>query len=424
MQLTPGLATVLTLLSLSISASAASGSLTIPLAKKSSVTRPDGTVNIEFLRSHTARIAAKYRHTFAAYEKNTGSQHSLLASLIPRNDDASSETKSKGEGVVPLTDENAQLWQGTISVGTPPKKFTVDFDTGSSDLVLPGSNCGSSCSGHTLYSPSASSTAKDLGKPFSLAYGDNSTVKGEQWTDTVNVGGLIAKAQTLGVASQYSEGFGLANFPADGLLGLAFPSISSYPATPLFNTLMTAKPAQLSQPLFAFKLSTSGSELTLGDVDTKAFKGQLTYVAVSAEGYWQVSLDSVNVGKTQVAKNAQAIVDTGTTLIATSSANAKTFYAKIPGSKERSDVFPGLWTVPCSSASQINVSLTFGGQKFAVSPQTFVLGAISSGSPDCMGGVMGQGAAGDAWIVGDVFLQNVYTVYDMGNKRVGFANLA
>jgi cathepsin D len=30
----------------------------------------------------------------------------------------------------------------------------------------------------------------------------------------------------------------------------------------------------------------------------------------------------------------------------------------------------------------------------------------------------------DGWLIGDAFLQNVYTVFDMGRMRVGFADLA
>jgi len=66
----------------------------------------------------------------------------------------------------------------------------VDFDTGSSDLFLPSPICGSDCSGHSLYDPSASSTAQELSKTFLLAFGDGSTVEGEQFTDVVSIAGL------------------------------------------------------------------------------------------------------------------------------------------------------------------------------------------------------------------------------------------
>jgi cathepsin D len=71
-----------------------------------------------------------------------------------------------------------------------PRYDTVDFDTGSSDLFLPTPMCGANCSGHKLYDPSASSTAQDLHKTFSLIYADGSTVKGEQFTDVVSVASL------------------------------------------------------------------------------------------------------------------------------------------------------------------------------------------------------------------------------------------
>jgi cathepsin D len=71
-----------------------------------------------------------------------------------------------------------------------PWHDTVDFDTGSSDLFLPSPSCDSSCSGHRQYDPDASSTAHDLHKPFSLSFGDGSTVDSEKNTDFVSVAGL------------------------------------------------------------------------------------------------------------------------------------------------------------------------------------------------------------------------------------------
>lgn len=175
-------------------------------------------------------------------------------------------SSKRATGSDDLTDDEAELWYGTISVGTPATKYTgkrdlifrqeyaflrpslVDFDTGSSDLFLPGPDCDSSCSGHTTYDPSSSSTSNDVGKTFSLSYGDGSTVSGEQYTDTVTIAGLTvsllpdmnsvaridyndcsqATKQTLGAAKTYSSGFESSNFPADGLMGMGFKSISDY----------------------------------------------------------------------------------------------------------------------------------------------------------------------------------------------------
>ena len=85
----------------------------------------------------------------------------------------------------PLTDYLDDLeWAGPISIGTPGKKFLIDFDTGSSDLWMPSSSCSSStCRSKTRYSSSKSSTSSKKSGSFSIQYGDGSTVSGPVYTD-------------------------------------------------------------------------------------------------------------------------------------------------------------------------------------------------------------------------------------------------
>lgn len=134
-------------------------------------------------------IIRKYQDGFAAYQANTGEPHPLTLDFP----DPDANITRRATGSEPLVNENeGELWQGMITIGTPPQSFTVDFDTGSSDLVVPGPSCGSSCSGHTCYNPSSSSTATEVHKAFSLRYGSGA-VQGEQYTDTVSIAGLTVR---------------------------------------------------------------------------------------------------------------------------------------------------------------------------------------------------------------------------------------
>ena len=146
--------------------------------------------------SSTNDHSSKYQNGFAAYFRNVGQPHPL--DTTPFENRPESNIARREMGFNPLTDENnGRLWQGTISVGTPPVTYTVDFDTGSSDLFLPGPTCNAaSCKTHQKYNPSASSTSVDRKQQFSLAYEDKSTVSGEQYYDTVSISGLTVRCST------------------------------------------------------------------------------------------------------------------------------------------------------------------------------------------------------------------------------------
>ena len=269
--------------------------------------------------------------------------------------------------------------------------YPVDFDTGSSDLFLPGPACDNTCAGHAIYNPKSSSTSKDLGKTFSISYGDGSSVSGEQYQDTVSIAGLQAQGQTLGVASEYSLGFEKNAYPPDGLMGMAFQSISEYDASPVFQTLVSQG---YKSPSFSFKLSsTTGSELYLGGANPSLYKGSFTYVPVAKadQGYWKVDMDGVKVGSQTPVGMTKAIIDTGTTLIIGDMDGVQQVYNAIPGSAADSSLGAGFYTVPCNAIPTIQFQ--FGGQLFSISPETFNLGPVSPGSSQCTGALIGKDLA-------------------------------
>ncbi len=189
----------------------------------------------------------------------------------------------------------------------------MDFDTGSSDLFLPGTKCtGVNCQGHKLFNTTESTSAVDQKETFSLFFtgGSGSTVSGEQFDDTVTIAGLTATSQRIGAASAYSAGFSLAVSPPDGLMGMGFQQISDFNAPPVFQTLVSEK--KVTSSVFGFTLLESGSELFLGGTDTSKFNGSLAFSPVTEVGFWEINFNGVSVGNESIFKTAtDSIVDTG-----------------------------------------------------------------------------------------------------------------
>lgn len=379
--------------------------------------RRNNQVSVKSLQAHLKQVAAKYRRGFAAYEANKGHAHPLS---IP----SSSKTMKRGAGNVPLMSQDVDLWYASIDVGTPAKTFTVSIDTGSADLFLPSVDCDDSCDGHNRYDPSKSSTALDLHRPFCLSFGEGE-VAGEQFADNVVIGGYEAKGQTLGAALEYSPDFSSGNFTPDGLAGFAFESISGYPAPPLFQTLVNSR--QLQEDVFGVKISATpgASELYIGGTNTALYQQDtLTYTPVTEPGYWEVKLDQISRAGVPVGKpEAPSIIDTGTTLIVANTNDAASYFAGIANVTSTVDESQVIYSMPCDIIEKYAPTLIFGGHPFTVSGDTFNLGPVEVGSSDCVAGIAGSDDV-DFWVVGDVFLQNVYSIFDMCKLRVGFAELA
>lgn len=390
----------------------------IPLNSKSNAANGSRVFDPSTMWEQLGFVHRKYSATMRAYERNTGSPHSLSSRFNIRS-------VAKRDGNVPLVNYYADLWYGDIEMGTPPQKFTAVFDTGSSDLFMPSDKCEVTCDGHAQYDPAASSSARDSGEPFLLMYGAGET-SGEEYVDDVFVGGYKAENQTVGAALVYSAEFNKdISFPPDGLSGLGFPEISEFGGSPLFQTLYES--GELPQSVIGFKLSTTpgASEMVIGGTNASLYHSEtLTYVPVTDKGYWQVVLDGISRSGEEVIESqaAPAIIDTGTTMVITSLPIAQSFYANIPGAKAQSRGAVTYWTIPCDTINRYVPTFTLGGRDFIVSAAAFNLGPDDLSS-DCMAGIAADSDM-DFTIIGDVLLTNCYTVFDYKNARVGFADLA
>ncbi|XP_053103444.1 embryonic pepsinogen-like [Hemicordylus capensis] len=305
-------------------------------------------------------------------------------------------------------------YYGTIDIGTPPQNFTVVFDTGSSNLWVPSVHCiSTACQGHNRFSPSQSSTFRRTQRTVSIQYGTGS-MTGILGYDTVLVSGLTSTNQIFGLSTS-EPGSVFANAKFDGILGLAYPSIASGGATPVFDNLMNLGLVQ--QDLFSVYLSRekTGSVLTLGAIDDSHYTGSINWIPVTKQGYWQIAVDGILVNGQAIACSGgcPAIVDTGTSLLAGPEAEISSLQKAIGAT-------PGLngeYDVSCSNLPNMpDVVFVINGIHYPLTPSAYT-DQVHNGS--CISGF--QNLPGDLWILGDVFIREYFSVFDRGHDRVGLA---
>lgn len=370
-------------------------------------------------------ISVKYQKGAIAYQKRTGkplfnsqilSEDELAEKeehLAKRQEDLALTRGTRRAGVSLKSYNSDLLWAGPVKIGTPAQDFVLDFDTGSADTWVPSSSCDSAaCSSHNKYDPAKSSSSKLQSGSLDIEYGDGSATKGKVYTDTVTVGGVTAKNQAIGVATQLSNSF--ADDPQDGIMGMGYESISTLKEKPFFQTLMTD--GAVAKPQFSFSLNSgSGSELYLGGANSKKYQGDVEWHDVLSESYWVLEGDAF-VDNNKANEDFYAIIDTGTTVVVAPPSEAEEFWSKVPDSEPYAG---GYYTFPCNSVP--DVSFSFGGKKWEMDADTLNLGSTASGSQRCVGSVVGMDVGVNAWIMGDSFLKNVYTTFDFDKNAVGFA---
>lgn len=161
---------------------------------------------------------------------------------------------------------------------------------------------------------------------------------------------------------------------------------------------------------------TKDGEIIFGGIDTGKFSGNLAYTKTSNDQSWEIPVEDVLVGGTPANFTGRsAIIDTGTTFILMPPKDAQAVHKLIPGSVANGESY----TLPCNSNAKLEVRIT--GKRYEVSAKDYIGKPTQSGSSTCGSNIIGHQAFGDTqWILGDVFLKNVYAVFDFDNKQIGF----
>ncbi|KAF2833395.1 acid protease [Ophiobolus disseminans] len=305
-----------------------------------------------------------------------------------------------------------------VTIGDSKEEYQMLLDSAASNTWVMSQGCTTeACKTHTTFGKDDSSSLKTQNTPFSVTYGTGS-VAGTLASDTLHIGSL-SPTLTFGLATNVSQDF--SSYPMDGILGIGrgVKSEGSIDAPQVMDVLSSSR--LIGAKLYGIHLSRgkdnlNDGELNLGAVNKDRFTGDLNWNTCidNAAGFWEVPVADAGVnGKALGITGRSAIIDTGTSFILMPAPDALKIHTQIPGFKQDGETF----SVPCDTTAI--VQFVFNKQTYNISTPDWRGLKLENGL--CRSNIIGRQTFKDTqWLVGDVFLKNVYSVFDFDGKRVGF----
>ncbi|KIY02673.1 uncharacterized protein Z520_01138 [Fonsecaea multimorphosa CBS 102226] len=345
-------------------------------------------------------------------------------------------------------DNEILLYFINCTVGTPGQPFSLQIDTGSSDIWFPDANAqicqdNDGCSEFGAYNADASSTFVDPNLPeFQIQYVDGSQVVGQYISDVLNIGGTKLTNMTMAAAQQ-------SNTRAIGIMGIGFElgeasatsSINGFTYPNVINVMKNEGFINaLAYSLWLDDVNSNTGSILFGGVDTNKYHGNLVALPIQIDSQTGV-IDSFTVAWTGLTISGggqssdvspsspqPAILDSGTTdtLLPDDIANSIFNGVGVVSDPQFGNV------VPCSLANDdLTFSFQFGGKGgpiVNVSLSEFVTPLITTdgfqptfqnGDQACSFAI--DSAGNDPILFGDSFLRSAYVVYDLENNQIGLA---
>ncbi|KAJ1330673.1 hypothetical protein BSLG_009125 [Batrachochytrium salamandrivorans] len=313
--------------------------------------------------------------------------------------------------VVSLTNPLDALYYGVVEVGIPSLPLHILFDTGSSDLWISSAQCGHMpCNSHVVYDGSNSYTYTQGSVYFFTPYGSGS-ITGVASSDLLKMGNArIHNQKFLESAEETDSVFTKSSF--NGIVGLGYRYRLKSNSTTLMDSLINN--GLIRNNIFSFYFAPkeqSGSVLMLGGYDPEHVVSHITWIPViDNSSYWLVSVDAITFGFLILSIGGQVIFDSGTNLIAGNPELVRMLNARLhPVVAD-----DGSTIVACEG--QPSMTFVFNATPFTLLPSDYLL---PYNGTHCQSSLVPIDIPTDVWVLGNVFLHKVYSVFDMDNELVG-----
>lgn len=283
-----------------------------------------------------------------------------------------------------------------ITIGTPPQKLRVLFDTGASTSWIARTKYSNN------YDPEQSNTYKKGGKRVQLTYGSGA-VEGTLVRDAVSIDGVSAVVDFVLADEIHGEVFDYMD-GVDGIIGAGGPGLALEGTHPAVATLMQTLDEKdrhfsllLDEDQCANTVAMGRGELGKGAVSLPLF-----HPHSKTSDYWSVRATKIAAksGKNVLAADwSELVFDTGTELITGPSSAVETLLDQL---KIKED---------CSNKEQLpTLEIALDEVSIAISPQAYVLELDGQ----CYAGISPLDLPDrDLWVLGNSVLRHIQTIYHL-----------
>lgn len=383
-----------------------------------------------FSSSHTHKHKNKQLSGRSFHLKRKTKQHKHLITQNITYNNASMQLSDNRENIRKET-ENSYMLRSTsyayvmeLDLGTPGQTLEFLIDTGSANMAIAGPDCkdehGRKCKIETYYNPSKSQTSKYIGHPVEVEYGKGSW-SGEVYKDVVKFPGNGPELTAEFAVILREKDFFLKDSVNEGILGLAYRSLSTSHIMPLYDQLVDERKAA---DVFTISLCNGNGRFWLDYPAEHEYHSPIQWTRIIHRAWYTARMTGIDVAGHSLGLSPYsyppAIIDSGTTDILL---EPEIYIAVITMLKKHGpSVDERFWENYCVRTDPykwpyITIYLkNMKGGSFAVT----ILGKHYVRKQDqffCLSiGAKQYGA-----VLGEVTLEGNVVIFDRENHRVGFA---